>query len=128
MAVDKIKKPEDAHRAWGRAIATYNVDELLELYEPNNVYITDTKGTTAKGMAELRKALNRMIKMDPEIDIETKYCIVAGDVALLSAKWRVKGKDENGNLVDETHHSTEVVRRQPDGSWLYIIDHPFGAE
>jgi hypothetical protein len=23
--------------------------------------------------------------------------------------------------------TTEVVRRQPDGSWLYIIDHPFGA-
>ncbi|MBP1989724.1 hypothetical protein J2Z66_001322 [Paenibacillus eucommiae] len=24
--------------------------------------------------------------------------------------------------------TSEVVRKQPDDSWLYIIDHPFGTD
>jgi ketosteroid isomerase-like protein len=26
------------------------------------------------------------------------------------------------------HESTDVARRQPDGSWKFVIDHPFGAD
>ncbi len=37
------------------------------------------------------------------------------------------GTDDDGNPV-ELHGSTaEVARRQPDGTWKYVFDHPFGA-
>ena len=46
-----------------------------------------------------------------------------GDLALTHSKWRleVPGSD----AMEGT--TAEVVRRQPDGSWKYIIDNPFGG-
>jgi ketosteroid isomerase-like protein len=31
------------------------------------------------------------------------------------------------DAVDVQGASAEVIRRQPDGTWRYVIDHPFGA-
>jgi len=30
--------------------------------------------------------------------------------------------------VQIAHRSTEVVRLQKDGRWLYVIDNPFGGD
>jgi ketosteroid isomerase-like protein len=32
---------------------------------------------------------------------------------------------EDGNPVELAMRSSEVVRRQADGSWRYVIDNPF---
>ena len=37
------------------------------------------------------------------------------------------GTDADGNPVDLRGSTAEVVRRQPDGTWKYAIDHPFGG-
>lgn len=53
-------------------------------------------------------------------DFETQHATVVGDgLALLHANWTYyRGQDSIPGL------STEVVRRQPDGSWLFVIDEP----
>ena len=48
--------------------------------------------------------------------------IESGDTALLHAKWTSVGTDAAGNRVDVAGQSTEVVRRQADGTWLFVID------
>jgi hypothetical protein len=30
--------------------------------------------------------------------------------------------------VEVHHHGMEVHRRLPDGTWVFFIDHPFGAD
>lgn len=37
------------------------------------------------------------------------------------------GTDGDGNAVDLRGVTSELLRRQADGSWKYVIDHPFGA-
>ncbi len=54
--------------------------------------------------------------------LTTVYCIEQGDLALLRNDYTV---DFGGQPVSGS--TTEVVRRQPDGTWLYVIDNPFGA-
>ncbi len=53
--------------------------------------------------------------------------IESGDTALVHSKWTTVGTDADGNRVDFAGQGTEVVRRQADGTWLFIIDNPFGA-
>jgi ketosteroid isomerase-like protein len=48
---------------------------------------------------------------------------VSGDVALVSNVATVVGATPDGSSV--TTHTTEVLRRQPDGRWTYLIDDPF---
>ena len=52
-----------------------------------------------------------------------------GDLALLRSAWTITGTDSSGRPFEPTEHSSvEIVRREPDGAWPYVIDHPFGAD
>ena len=37
------------------------------------------------------------------------------------------GWDENGNTVEMEGNGVEIVRRQADGTWKFIIDNPWGS-
>jgi ketosteroid isomerase-like protein len=47
--------------------------------------------------------------------------VVAGDLGLLLMQWRAPGPEG-----EQTALSVAVLRRQPNGSWRMVIDHPFG--
>jgi hypothetical protein len=40
----------------------------------------------------------------------------------------MKGTDQDGKPKGMHHHGMEVHRRLPDGSWVFFMDHPFGAD
>jgi ketosteroid isomerase-like protein len=42
--------------------------------------------------------------------------------------WTLKGRDAEGNDVDASGRYADVVRRQPDGGWLFVIDNPNGSD
>ena len=46
--------------------------------------------------------------------------------AVLSANWRFHGTTTDGGDVSSPGTSIEVARREPDGSWRYLIDLPYG--
>jgi ketosteroid isomerase-like protein len=51
-----------------------------------------------------------------------------GNIALTQAKWSVNGTDADGKPVTMSGRSAEVVRRQADGTWLFVIDNPRGGQ
>jgi ketosteroid isomerase-like protein len=57
---------------------------------------------------------------------ETRFCITAADVALASAVWRIAGTGADGQSVEIQGTSADLLRRQEDGRWLLVVDHPFG--
>jgi ketosteroid isomerase-like protein len=58
---------------------------------------------------------------------DTRYCVTVGDVALASASWQITGTEPQGAPVDVRGISADLLRRQPDGRWLLVVDHPFTA-
>lgn len=56
------------------------------------------------------------------------WCIRVGELALLRGEWRLRGTAPDGSPLELASRTAEVVRRQPDGSWLYVIDHAFEAD
>ena len=64
-----------------------------------------------------------MLAQDGHMSLQTRYAVELGDLAILSNSWTFRAGD------DEMPGTTaEVARREPDGSWLYIIDHPFAHD
>ena len=51
-----------------------------------------------------------------------------GDVALLLSQWSITGHAADGTPLSITHRGVEITRRQPDGTWKYVIDVPGGAD
>jgi ketosteroid isomerase-like protein len=81
----------------------------------------------AEGISAIRQALANYVAMRPNIELKTRRVVEAGDTALLVADWRFRGTARDGGTVSRFGTSIEVARRQPDGSWRYHIDLPYGV-
>jgi uncharacterized protein (TIGR02246 family) len=122
------KTPEDAHRLFVEAFNAGDVEALVALYEPQAV-LCKGDGQPIAGLQAIHQAFEAFLASKPKIKLQTKYGIRMGDLALLRGEWGITGMDSSGQLLAPTRHSSaEVVRRQPDGTWRYVIDHPFGAD
>ncbi len=122
-----VRKPEDMNAAFAEAYNSGDVERLLALYEPDAV-LAQQPGERAVGAVQIRKALLELLALQGEMTSRNNYCIRAGDLALLQGEWQLGFVGPGDVRVELTSRSAEVVRRQDDGSWRYVIDHPFGDD
>jgi ketosteroid isomerase-like protein len=116
-----VSQPQEIHQAVQDAFNAKDVDGLVALYE-SDARMVGPDGSVVVGTDAIREQWQFALAMNAPMQLRTRFCIEAGDLALLRNDWRLDSLD-----VDMASSTTEVVRRQPDGSWRYIIDHPFGA-
>jgi ketosteroid isomerase-like protein len=121
-------RAEELHQQFAEAFNSGRIEPVLALYEPGATLAGSPSDRDAKGLAAIRETFERLLNLHWKMAIETRYCLQAGELALLSGKWHLTGKGPDGKPIDREGQSIEVVRRQPDGRWLYLIDHPFGAD
>jgi ketosteroid isomerase-like protein len=122
--------PEDTGRLMGEAITSGDIDAALSLYEPDATFAMPTgfgEGSVT-GLDGLREALSGFLAMSPELKVNAEKTLLSGETAMVIGNWTLKGRDAEGNDVDASGRYTAVVRRQPDGSWLYVIDNPNGSD
>ena len=120
-------KPEEMHRCFAEAFNAGDMEALIALYEPG-ASLVPQPGQAVVGHPAIRAALQSFLALKGEMTLETKHCLQAGGVALLRGEWHLTGTGPDGNPIKSQGKSAEVVRRQPDGSWLYLIDNPYGAD
>jgi uncharacterized protein (TIGR02246 family) len=123
----KVYKPQDMNSAFAEAFNSGDIENLMALYEPSAVLVP-RPGRVVEGAQAIRAALQELLALKGYMQSENQYALLHGDIALLRAKVRLAGTGPDGNRLEINNHTTEVVRRQPDGSWLYILDHPYGAD
>ena len=98
----------------------------MALYEPGAAFVAEP-GKVVTGLEAIREVTGAFIATKPQIDIEVAQVIQSGDVALLHARYTLKGTGPDGKPTEMSGRSAEVVRWQADGSWRFIIDNPFGT-
>lgn len=125
--VMKVYKPEDMNSAFAEAFNSGDIERLVSLYEPGAVLVPKP-GQVVEGAEAIRAALQGLLALKGFMRSENQYALVHGDIALLRAKVHLVGTGPDGNRLEINNHTAEVIRRQPDGSWLYILDHPYGAD
>ena len=101
-----------------------NIEALLALYEPEASFNPEP-GEEVHGKEAIRQALEGFLAMKPNITLDTKTLAQTAEVALCTAKWHLTGTGPDGP-VELDGQSVEVARKQSDGSWLFIIDNPYG--
>ncbi len=129
MSVNEIFKVESPAQMNGIFAAAFNsgaVENLLALYEPQAVLVTRA-GESLIGLEAIKSELQNLLKLGGTMVSENQYAFQMENIALLRAKFVLKTTTPKGDPLEITGNTSEVVRRQADGNWLYIIDHPFGA-
>jgi uncharacterized protein (TIGR02246 family) len=119
-----IKNPTEINSKYNEAFRSGDLDRLVSLYEPDAV-LASQPGQFVRGRENIREQLRNLLALKGELQAEQKSCVEFENVALLRAEWKFTGTDPDGNDVEIGGSSSKVVRRQPDGGWLYIIDLPW---
>ena len=119
------RTPEEVHRLWGETMNAGDLDGVVALYEPEASVVAQP-GQVVTGTAAVRATLQGLLALTPRIEIAVREVAVAGELALLISPWTLTGSGPDG-AVELTGTTSDVVRRQPDGSWKFIIDNPFGS-
>ena len=98
----------------------------MSLYEPAAI-LAPQPGQVVRGHAAIREALRAFLAIARQFTLQAGNVMETNDIALLCSKWALKGTDPQGNSVELAGQTADVVRRQSDGTWLLVIDNPWGA-
>jgi ketosteroid isomerase-like protein len=110
--------PEEICSLFQQSMAAGDIDGVLSLYDPEAV-ILDESGEVKKGEEGLKQNLAPLATAKARFDFTVKQVIQTGDIALMHTKWNVSGPQTM------TVHAIEVARRQPNGTWRWLIGDPF---
>jgi uncharacterized protein (TIGR02246 family) len=114
--------PRELHGRFRDAFNAQDLDRLVALYEPGAVLVT--VDGPVQGLDAIRDAYRGFLAGSPAIELETLGVHRAGDLAMLHGRWVVHRTDSHGERVRSQGRSTETVRLQSDGRWLFVIDNP----
>jgi uncharacterized protein (TIGR02246 family) len=117
-------RPEDMASVWEQAFNSGDVEQVMALYEPESVLIPEP-GQVARGTDAIRQALLGFLALKLPIRLQNKRVLTSGDLAMLSNTWKLAGNGPDGSPIDLGGNTTEILRRQSDGTWRYVFDDPF---
>jgi uncharacterized protein (TIGR02246 family) len=103
-----------------------NLEAALALYEPQATMVEEP-GKLVTGKAALRKALEGFIALRPTIRSLKRAIVETGDLAQYCGEWTLAGTDPAGKPVNMSGKSSDVLRKQANGTWKIVVDNPWGT-
>ena len=119
--------PEQVLESIVTGINSGEVDSLMPLYESDAAFVPQP-GVLAHGAPGVSEALTGFISMNGELDLEVTRVLEVDDLALVIGVWSFDGTGPDGEAVRLQASNADVLRRQTDGSWRFVIDNPWGTD
>ena len=110
---EKAWQPEDLTRLFVQRASAGDAEGIAALYEAGAV-MAYPAGRQTTGREAIRALWEQILPNAPRFEAEPPLpTLVSGDIALTSTVAR-----------DGAGGRAQVARRQPDGSWLRVLDQP----
>jgi ketosteroid isomerase-like protein len=119
--------PEQVLESIVTGINSGNLQSLMPLYESEAAFAAQP-GSLAHGTPGVSEALNGFISMKGKLDLEVTRVLEVGDLALVIGVWSFAGTGPDGEPVRLGARNADVLRRQADGTWRFVIDNPWGTD
>ena len=119
--------PEQVLESIVTGINSGDLEGLMPLYESEAAFATQP-GSLAHGAPGVREALSGFISTKGKLDLEVTRVLEVGDLALVIGLWTFNGTGPDGEPVRLAAKNADVLRRQEDGTWRFVIDNPWGTD
>jgi ketosteroid isomerase-like protein len=127
--VDEVSAgtPEQVLESIVAGINSEDLERLVPLYESKAAFAVEP-GSLAHGAAGIREALSDFISMKGKLDLQVSRVLEVDDLALVIGVWSFDGTGPDGEPVRLEARNADVLRRQVDGTWRFVIDNPWGVD
>jgi uncharacterized protein (TIGR02246 family) len=119
----RATEPEDLSRFFLERANAGDVEGVVALYEPDAA-LAGPSGTVTTGIQAIRQRYEQLLAGKRTFKGVTQAALRAGDLALTSTQFSASVVDPNGQAMTVPAATAEVARRQPNGTWLWLIDQP----
>ena len=121
------RTPEEVPQLWAETFRAGDLDALVALYEEEDAMLVPQPGEAVTGIDGIREALSAFLALRPTFNLEVRKVLQTGDLALSFADWTLSGTGPDGEPLEMAAQTSDVLRRQSDGSWRIVIDNPYGS-
>lgn len=121
---EPAREPEDLARLFLERANARDVEAVVALYEPDAVLVGSTLAERAVGTAAIRAFYRSLLTAGPTFTGDVRPAIRVGGLALTSTRFERSSLDADGHTVTVRTATAELARRQPDGTWRWLIDQP----
>jgi ketosteroid isomerase-like protein len=116
--MSKFLTPEDLLNSQVEEFNKGDISFLMTLYEKDACFASKPE-QVVDDLDTIRWTLQGFVDMGAKLEVRVKRVIQASDLALLITEWSINGNESNG---------TVVLRRQSNGTWLMVIENPWGTD
>lgn len=118
------RTPQDVDRLFGEYVNAGDLEKAASLYE--TVAVLVMPDGELRGAAAIRDGLADMLRAKLRLHMDVEKVVQAGEgIAVLYNCWRGTATGPGGDVVEVQGRAIEVVRRQPDGTWRFVLDDPY---
>lgn len=121
--MNTAQTPQQLHQELARAYGERDLDRLAALFETDATLVPQP-GAFARGSEEIRAALSGFLQIGGVMAVETVEVVPAGDCALTRTRWSITEAGE----TKISARGVEILRKSADGTWRFLLDHPFGGD
>ena len=125
--MSNIKTPADLLYLQVEEFNRGNIGFLMTLYEKDACFASKP-GQVVQDLDSIRRSLQGFIDMKVKLEARVRRVIQAGNLVLLTTEWSIVGTEPDGKPINLTGRGTVVLRSQFDGSWLMVIENPWGTD
>ena len=108
------------------AVTAGDIEAAVGLFEPTARFVQ--LAYVAEGADAIRAALTGLLSIRPTLCGVPERVVAAGEIALVCGRWTMQATGPDGHAIELAGRFTDVVRRQADGRWLFVIDNPYGVD
>lgn len=122
----KAQTPQEWYDIFTEALEGGDLEQTVNLFDVEAVFVVQP-GQLATDADSIRTGLQGFIAMQPTLNFERVGMIVADNICFARANWTLTGTGQDGSPIHMEGESTDVFRRQEDGSWRILVDNAYGV-
>jgi ketosteroid isomerase-like protein len=116
--------PADLLALLGRLMEARDVDAIMDIHE-DGAAMVEWGGGVARGEEAIRQVYADFFATDPVLKVQALQIVEAGGSAIILGDYTLDYTNANGKVISVKGKFGDMVRQQPDGSWLYLLDNPY---
>lgn len=116
------QSPEAIYQQFTQALNRGDAAALSALFEDAAMIVPQPGQPPISGTQAIAGYWLACVGFQPQIQMEVQSVIQTGDIALLRNTWQTTVTGPDGKPISGSGRGIQVVRRQADGSWRYLVD------